>query len=315
MIECELKQGNSCGLYFIDEIIKKINFIEECKFSKKEIALMSIKGKLSNNPFTNSTSEQSENYENQIRHYFIHSPQLLEELKKLDSKKKEIIELKEKNGMLKQPIVLSISGTPRAGKTTCIDNLFEFLKKADLKTACLEEPAGLIYQTLKSKEEKRKLLADRVGFVEQQYSIGEEYIKNNIKGNDIVLCDRGVLDTFIWYDMYYQLGMMSDEQYKEFLKKLRDIRKYNNKFYALFACTDESMQRDYLSSLSLEPRTTMNQDNVERFNSSLLRMIPIIESEIGQAKLINTTECSIMEPSIIIAHDILDSVKLVYQRR
>jgi HD superfamily phosphohydrolase len=39
MIECELKGGNSCGLYFIDKIIKQFPFIEECIYSKKEIAL------------------------------------------------------------------------------------------------------------------------------------------------------------------------------------------------------------------------------------------------------------------------------------
>lgn len=39
MIECELKSGNSCGLYFINELISGHEFIEECKFSKKEIAL------------------------------------------------------------------------------------------------------------------------------------------------------------------------------------------------------------------------------------------------------------------------------------
>ena len=48
MIECELKQGNSSGLYFINEIIKRFDFIEECKYSKKEIALNSVKNNLIN---------------------------------------------------------------------------------------------------------------------------------------------------------------------------------------------------------------------------------------------------------------------------
>ena len=48
MIECELKQGNSSGLYFINEIIKRFGFIEECKYSKKEIALNSVKNNLIN---------------------------------------------------------------------------------------------------------------------------------------------------------------------------------------------------------------------------------------------------------------------------
>jgi inorganic triphosphatase YgiF len=38
MIECELKKGNSSGLFLINRVISKLDFIKECKFSKKEIA-------------------------------------------------------------------------------------------------------------------------------------------------------------------------------------------------------------------------------------------------------------------------------------
>lgn len=314
MIECELKQGNSCGLYFIDKIIKQFPFIEECKFSKKEVALNSLNEKIDTNPFNND-SEVTEDYETQVKSFFISSPQLLEKLKRLNLKKQEIRELKDKNGTLGTPIIVTLSGTPRAGKTTCIDNLFEFLKKADLKTMCLEEPAGLIYQTLKNKEEKKKLLADRIGFVEKQYEIGDQYIINNLAGNDIILCDRGVLDTFIWYDMYYQLGMIDNQRYKEYLLRLKDIKKYYNQFYALYVSSDESMKRDYNSSLSIEPRTTMNQSNVEKYNSSLLRILPVIEKEIKFSKLIDTTRCDKMDASIEIANDILDNVKRLYLRK
>ena len=46
MIECELKKGNSAGLFLIDKIIKQYSFIEECNLSKKEIAMMEIEKKI-----------------------------------------------------------------------------------------------------------------------------------------------------------------------------------------------------------------------------------------------------------------------------
>lgn len=261
------------------------------------------------------TIEKENEYINSIKRFFVGNSKLLEQLKQLDIKKQEIKNLKSKFGDLKSPIVITLSGTPRAGKTTCIDNLYEFFKKADLKTVCLEEPAGLIYQTLKNKEEKKKLLQDRVGFVEQQFELGNRYINEKLSDNDIILCDRGILDTFIWYDMYYQMGMIDSKQYSEYLLKLKDISKYFNQFYALFASVDESMRRDYITSLSIEPRTTMNEENITKFNNSLLRMIPIIESEIGVSKLIDTTMCDRMDPSIEIAGNVLESVKTMYLRR
>lgn len=42
MVECELKNGNSAYLYFINQFIKSFDFIEECKLSKKEIAMTII---------------------------------------------------------------------------------------------------------------------------------------------------------------------------------------------------------------------------------------------------------------------------------
>ena len=308
MIECELKNGNSSGLYFIDKIIRQFEFIEECQFSKKEIALDSIKSKVKLNPFLESTSKND--YYNELNKFFVSNSKLLDDLKKLNERKEEIKRLKEKNGDLKHPIVVTLCGTPRAGKTTCIDNLFEFLKKADLKTVCLEEPTRLIYKTLKNTEEKKELLSD----IEQQYEIGSKYINDNLLNNDIILCDGGILDTFIWYDMYYQLGMIDIKKYKEYLLKLKDMN-YFNQFYVLFAHSDESMKRDYLNSLSIEPRTNMNQDNVERYNSSLLRMLPIIEPEIDCSKLIDTTKLNKMDPSIIVANDIIDNVKKLYLRK
>ena len=255
------------------------------------------------------------NYEEEIKKYFNEKEQLYFKLKQLDIKKQEIRELKKKYGNLQVPLVVTLSGTPRAGKTTCIDNLFEFFKKTDLETVCLEEPAGLIYQTLKNKSEKKELLKDRVGFVERQYEIGSEYINKNLNGNDIILCDRGILDTFIWYDMYYKLGMMDTKRYTEYLSKLKQKINYYNYFYVLYCETFESMKRDYISSLSIEPRTTMNNKNVERYNSSLLSILPNFNEKNNYTKLINTTLSDKMDSSIMIANEVLDKVKTMYLRR
>lgn len=253
-------------------------------------------------------------YNKELEKYFSSNIELLEKLKILDSKKEELKKLKKEYGKLKQTIVITVSGTPRAGKTTCIDNLFEYLKKADLKTVCLDEPAGIIYKTLKNKEEKRKLLSNRVAFVEQQYDIGEKYIQENLLDNDIILCDRGILDTFIWYDMYYESGMINKDKYKQYLLRLKDIN-YFNKFYVLFSESEESLKRDYLNSLSIEPRTTMNKENIEKYNKSMLNMLPIIGQNVNSSKLIDTTNSERMDASITVINDLISDVKKLYLRK
>lgn len=254
-------------------------------------------------------------YDSYISEIFKQTPILLERLKKLNEKKQEIKLLRSKYGTLDRPIVITISGTPRSGKTTCIDNLFEFLKKADLRTRCIEEPAGMIYQTLRTKEEKKQLLSDRIGFVEKQWDIGASSIRECLDENDIIICDRGIIDTFIWYDMYYKFGMMDQKRYIDYLKRMEELKKYCNYFYVLYSDSAESIKRDYINSLSIEPRTTMNQSNIEKYNKSLLDVLPKIKSIIQHTQFIDTTECDRMEASIIVANDVLDNVKKLYLKR
>lgn len=248
-------------------------------------------------------------YEEKIQSFFVGSLSLFDRLKELDKKKQILRRVVNESAGLDRPMVITVSGTPRAGKTTCIDNLYEFLKKADLRTVRLEEPAGLVYQTLKNKEEKKELLKDRVGFVDRQYEIGSSAIGAHLKDADVILCDRGALDTFIWYDMYYQDGMMSDERYQAFLKRLQDSSEYYNYFCSLYVDPFTSMQRDYINSLSIEPRTTMNIGNVEKYNAALARMEGLFKPNLDGFSHIDTTDLERMDASILVVEDVMDRVQ------
>lgn len=312
MIECKYISGSFADYLEFNKFLNRYPFLSEITYNKKELGEEHTPRAIEN-PFNNHVDPID--YNNRLNIYFKGCEELLERLKRLNERKENIRKLHSIYGPLEKPIVVTISGTPRSGKTTCIDNLFEFFKKADFKTICLEEPAGLVYSTLKSKEEKIKLLEDRVGFVERQLEIGEESISRNLQGNEILLCDRGVLDTYIWYDMYYKLGMINKERYQRFLEGLKRKFPYFNEFYILYANSIASMYRDYQNSLSIEPRSTMNEENVKKYNSSLIRMVPTFESSIDSVKFINTSDYSKMDASIIVANNLADKIENLYRSR
>lgn len=243
---------------------------------------------------------------------FFENKDIYEKIKELNIVKEEIQNLKKELGDLSSPIIITISGTPRAGKTTCIDNLFDFFKKADFKTICVSEPAGLIYQTLKNKEEKKELLKDRVGFVDRQFELGNKLITENINNNELIICDRGVIDTFIWYNMYYKDALMDKDRYNKFMNNLVNLKDYENYFYALYTNSYESMRRDYISSLCLDKRTTMNEEYIEKYNASMEEVIPLIHQYINNCNLIDTTTMDRMGASIRVAEDILVKIKKKY---
>lgn len=68
-------------------------------------------------------------YEEKIQSFFVGSLSLFERLKALDKKKQKLRRMVSESAGLDRPMVIIVSETPRAGKTTCIDNLYEFLKK------------------------------------------------------------------------------------------------------------------------------------------------------------------------------------------
>ncbi len=269
----------------------------------------------SNTIFSEKQKSDNASYDEYLNQIFESHPELLTRLMELNRKKEEIQELKYKYGNLPYPVVITVSGTPRSGKTTCIDNLFEFFKKCNLRTTCLEEPAGLIYQTLKTKEEKKQLLKDRIGFVERQFELGNKHINRNLNENDIIICDRGIIDTFIWYDMYYKLNMMDKARYNNYFKKLDEVRQYCNYFFALFSSSNEAITRDYINSLSIEPRTTMSKDNIENYNNSLMNCLSILSSNVDYLQFIDTTKCDRMEASILAASSISEEIKKIYLKR
>lgn len=311
MIECELKKGSSTGLFLIDEIIKSIPNLVECNRSKKEIALDQIRPQKQSDIFKPS-AEEIVKYEDDIKTFFIGNPKLFDDLKELQKKKDAIRALRDKHGDLNTPLVVTITGTPRAGKTTCVDNLADFLKKADLRTTCLTEPAEIIYSTLRNREEKKRLLNDRVGFVEKQFEVGSQNIAQALDSSDVIVCDRGNLDPFIWYRMYHKLGMISDADYEAFLRNLNIPKEYFNQFFALYSTPEVSQERDYVNSLSLEPRTTVTRGFIELYNSSMLGLMPLFKANTHESTLINTSQCDRMDASIQIADQVLERVRKLY---
>ena len=119
-----------------------------------------------------------------------------DKLKKLHAQKEELKRLKALCSLPK-PFVIEFSGTPRTGKTTTINNLYDFFKKGGFDIAILEEFTTSKYY----KEVLREKYKD-VSSTELNLIIIEEVtrqLENVIQsGKDIILIDRSINDRQIW---------------------------------------------------------------------------------------------------------------------
>ena len=223
------------------------------------------------------------------------------EVKKLDAKKWEMAKLKRIFSV--KPYVIEFTGTPRTGKTTLINNLYDFFKKGKFKTSVLEEFTTSrrykeeLYPKLKN-EYKNIVNTEIPKYVLKDL---EEELQKNL---DVILIDRSLFDRIIWVNRLYLNGGMEKQEYNDYLDTY--IPLVNEKINIIIALKTDaltSIKRDYNANLSLEKRNFLNEKNVNEYNISLDNTLQMFKNK---AYEFDTTDLSQREISIEVAHKILD---------
>ena len=126
---------------------------------------------------------------------------IIEGLQKLA---KDVKELKETHRQ-KRPIVIEFSGSPKSGKTSCINSLELFLKRNGFTVQVIQERASVCPVTDKQSPMFNywtacQSLSGLIGILENK--------KNNI---DVLILDRGVFDSLCWFEWLVNKKTMEKE--------------------------------------------------------------------------------------------------------
>lgn len=209
-------------------------------------------------------------------------------LVKFHYRKEEIFKLKNVLSE-KQPYVIEFTGTPRTGKTSLINNLYDFFKKKGFNVEVLEE----FTTSKKYKKEIYPLLKDKYKnivnteipkYVSKQL---EEAIHNN---PDIIIVDRSLFDRLIWVDRLVLKNGMSTQEYDDYKKTyIPLIKEKINIVISTYTDSLTALKRDYNSNLSLEKRNFLNETNIDEYNQSLLNMKKLATKEKINFYLFDTT--------------------------
>lgn len=209
----------------------------------------------------------------------------------------------------KKPYIIEITGTPRTGKTTLINNLYDFFHKHGFNVCYIEE----FTTSKKYKEEIKPFLKDKMKKI-----VNLEIPKNilmNIKeavnqNYDIIIVDRGLLDRLIWVDRLYLKDGMTKKEYEDYKKKyLPIIKKDIDLIIATVTDSNTSLKRDYLGNLSLEKRSFLNQQNIDEYNTSLYNISNLTKEENINFNIVDTTNKNQREVSFEVVDIILSSMK------
>ena len=230
---------------------------------------------------------------------------------KLHYKKQEIYKMmKVLNN--KFTYVIEFTGTPRTGKTTLINNLYDFFKKGKFNTKVLEE--------FTTSQRYKKEIYPRLK-IEYKNVVKSEiprYILNNLsdtidKNYDVIIIDRSLFDRMIWMDRLYSKNGVSKEEYDNYINEYVPIIK-NKIDIVIGTYTDSltSLRRDYTANVALEKRSFLSEDNVNEYNNSLLNMKMLTEKENINFYMFDTTNKSEREISFEVVDTILNNMRTYY---
>ncbi len=234
-----------------------------------------------------------------------------EKLKKLHAQKVELQKLKALC-TLSKPFVIEFSGTPRTGKTTTINNLYDFFKKGGFKVSVVEEFTTSKYykEQIKDELDKMNLEDSNIAIIEHVYKQLLEALESD---KDIILIDRSINDRQIWNYRRYIRGDMSEEKYQETREKYSVISRNLIDFLVItYAEPLTSLKRDYNSSLALEKRNFLNMNNLDEYNRSLKDLEELFETSVENKLLIDTTSLNMNDVSVEIASQIMPVMRKKY---
>ena len=234
-----------------------------------------------------------------------------EELKKLHAQKVELQKLKALS-VLSKPFVIEFSGTPRTGKTTTINNLYDFFKKGGFNTAVIEEFTTSRYykEVFKQKYKDVSSTESNMAIIEEVTRQLEEALNSD---KEIILIDRSINDRQIWNYRRYIRGDMPEEPYQEAREKYSAISSRLIDFLVItYAEPLTSLKRDYNSSLALEKRNFLNIDNLNEYNRSLKDLQELFETSVDDSILLDTSSMGMDKVSIEIASQIMPAMRKRY---
>ena len=164
---------------------------------------------------------------------------------------------------LARPVFVEFSGTPKSGKSTCIDIVSHFFRRVGFNVLAPTEGA--------SKRTPYYLRRDLVAFNTWSASYALTHIIEGIHHSDryhLAILDRGLLDALVWFQLLENDRQISGE-IRETIHNFMLVEKWRSVIDSVFlfrADSTTSMEREYADKLIDEPGRAMNPGFLDSLN-------------------------------------------------
>lgn len=187
-----------------------------------------------------------------------------EVIDKLQELASDVLKLKNTQRQ-KRPIVIEFSGSPKSGKTSCINSLELFLKRNGFRVEIIHERANIcpVYDKHSPKFNIWTACSSVAGML--------GVLDRKEINCDVLILDRGIFDACCWFNWLLSKGMMEDEQkvaIETFLLH-DDLVNRIEIVFAFYATPEVSIKREYANLLTDKLGSIMNINVLEEYLTSI----------------------------------------------
>ena len=193
-----------------------------------------------------------------------------------------------------RPVFVEFSGTPKSGKSTCIDIVSHFFRRVGFNVLAPTEGA--------SKRTPYYLRQDLVAFNTWSASYALTHIIEGLHHSDryhLAILDRGLFDALVWFQLLENDEQISGGE-RTTIHNFLLVEKWKSVIDAVFLFTADpatSLERENADKLIDEPGRAMNPDFLDKLNKAYAEVREAYGqefkiTEIDTSKTGNTTPSS-----------------------
>ncbi|MEJ2046173.1 MAG: hypothetical protein P8X74_19575 [Reinekea sp.] len=214
--------------------------------------------------------------------------------------------LKLKNESIpRRPIVIEFCGSPKSGKSSCINSLSLFLRRNKFRTKVLTERASVCPVTDKYDPNFNIWTACS--------AIAElvETLSNHSKDFDVIILDRGIFDALCWFNWLKGNNNLDQENFNslETFLTMNRWRTVIDLIYVFTASPEVSLDREYASLLTRKSGSIMCDDALNSYKSCVEKVSKQYHDTFQDIKVYDTSSKSLNEVNHEITKNILEIIK------
>lgn len=189
-------------------------------------------------------------------------------INELQSLAEEVLSLKGEHRQ-KRPIVIEFSGSPKAGKTSCINSLELFLKRNGFTVKVVQERASVCPVS----DKQGPMFNLWTACMSLAALIGT--LENKNACVDVLILDRGIFDALCWFEWLVSTKRMEFNQklLTESFFLMDELIKTIDIVFAFCVEPQFSIEREYAKLLTDKPGTIMNEKILSEYLAAVRHTI------------------------------------------